>query len=86
MDTHDGKARVMIVDPATGEVIAECRGAGDLGTCPQAAPGMPVPCAGCRLVPVENTGLEGWTLTVAADNVDACPLAFVPVRDAQNVA
>ncbi len=82
MDANEARARVLIVDPATGAVMGECHGAGDFGSCPQAAEGKAVPCAGCTLVPLSDTGLEGWTIRVTPSAADACPLAFLPVRDA----
>lgn len=78
---EDKRAKVLIIDPATGDVVAACHGAGDYGTCPLAVEGHPVPCAGHRLLPVANSGLEGWTMTVMPDAEGSCPLAFLPVRD-----
>ncbi len=81
MDSKDERARVLVVDRATGEVIAECHGAAAFGQCPRAEDGETVPCAGHRVVPAEGSGLEGWTLIVSDGAMDACPLAFVPLRD-----
>lgn len=81
MDTQDERARVLIVDRATGQMVGECNGAAAFGQCPKAVEGEPIPCAGCRVVPEQGSGLEGWILTVADDATDACPLAFLPLRD-----
>jgi hypothetical protein len=81
MESKDERARVLIVDRATGEVVAECHGAGAYGMCPQAREGEVVPCAGRIVEPRERSGLEGWTLTVSDGAMDACPLAFLPLRD-----
>jgi hypothetical protein len=81
MEAKDERARVLIFDRASGKQVGECHGAGAYGMCPQAVEGEAIPCAGCRIVPMEGSGLEGWTLTVAEDTEDACPLAFVPLRD-----
>jgi hypothetical protein len=81
MDTQNARARVLVIDRDTGKVVAECHGASAFGMCPQAATGEVVPCAGRRLVPVADTGFEGWALDVTDSAVEACPLAFLPVRD-----
>lgn len=81
MNMQDERARVLIIDRETGRIRGECKGSAAYGLCPQSVDGRPVPCAGCRVVPLQGTGVEGWTLTVADDATDSCPLAFVPVRD-----
>lgn len=81
MDTQDERARVLIVDRASGRVVGECHGAAAFGQCPQAAEGEMLPCAGCKVVPVQGSGIEGWILTVSDDATDACPLSFLPLRD-----
>jgi hypothetical protein len=81
MDTQDERARVLIVDRATGQAVGECHGAGAFGQCPNAPDGVTLPCAGCKVVPVQGSGMEGWVLTVSDDAADACPLAFLPLRD-----
>lgn len=80
MVTQDERARVLIIDPRSGHT-AECNGATAFGACPRVPEGQIVPCAGCRVVPGEGTGLEGWVLSVASDAADGCPLAFLPLRD-----
>jgi hypothetical protein len=74
-------AHIEIVDPATGEHVDECSGATAYGVCPRGAEGRPLPCAGRRVIPGEGTGAQGWILTVARDATEACPLAFLPLRD-----
>jgi hypothetical protein len=82
MDAQNPAPRFLILDRVSGQVVGECHGAGDLGTCPNTLSGELLPCAGCRVRPLGGSGVEGWTLSVAPDATDTCPLAFVPVRDA----
>jgi len=75
------RARILITDRISGEVIAECSGPVGLGECPKVARGDQVPCAGKKLIPAGGTGAEGWRAFVAAQATDHCPLSWLPLRN-----
>ena len=81
MNAQKSSARLAIIDRDTGQVVAECQGAGPMGVCPQVPDGGLVPCAGRRIVPSTGSELQGWTIDVYTDAADGCPLAVLPMRD-----
>ena len=82
MTAQQSSAKLAIIDRDTGQVVAECQGAGPMGVCPQAPEGGLVPCAGRRILPGKGCGLQGWTIDVYTDAADGCPLAVLPMREA----
>lgn len=71
MDTFTAD-RVGILDPVTGEVVAECRGPLPDGTCPLMIGGV-VPCAGHRVASL-TANPEHWRVYVPPGTTE-CPLA-----------
>ncbi|HZS13290.1 MAG TPA: hypothetical protein VFC09_01705 [Candidatus Dormibacteraeota bacterium] len=75
-DSNDRNDRmILLLDPATRAIVAQCSGPAENGDCPNAGAGGVVPCAGRRIVPAYGTGIEGWHLTVVDTHRTSCPLA-----------
>jgi hypothetical protein len=76
MATPSDDRLILILDPDTGALVAQCSGPRADGLCPNASAEHAIPCGGRRAVPARGTGIEGWRLTVFDDPEDgACPLA-----------
>lgn len=67
---------LLILDPRSRALVAQCSGPTTRGHCPRVAAGQVVPCAGRRIVPAYGTGIEGWRLTIVDRDLTDCPLAW----------
>jgi hypothetical protein len=66
---------IVMLDPVTDEVLAECQGPTADGRCP-VSDRPPYVCAGLRLVASEQGAGNGVSFTVTEMQPGRCPLAF----------
>jgi hypothetical protein len=71
----DRDRSIVMLDPITDEVLAECHGPAADGRCP-VSDRPPYVCAGLRLVTSEQGAGDGASFTVTEMQPGRCPLAF----------